>query len=54
VEISRALSGEKTPKQALDDAAKAWTEILNRLGKENQKKMYQELVKGWRAAGLWE
>ncbi|MCD6156292.1 MAG: sugar ABC transporter substrate-binding protein [Candidatus Atribacteria bacterium] len=53
VELTRALAGEKTPEQALNDAAAAWRDILNRFGKEQQKKLYQELVAGWRAAGLW-
>lgn len=53
VELTRALAGEKTPEQALNDAAAAWQDILNRFGKEQQKKLYQELIAGWRAAGLW-
>ncbi len=53
VAISQALSGEKDPKTALDGAAQTWREILERFGKEQQKALYQELVEGWRAAGLW-
>lgn len=53
VAITKALSGELDPKSALDEAAKAWKEILERFGKEEQKALYQELVKGWKAAGLW-
>jgi len=54
VNIIRALEGEKSAQKALDDAAKEWEGITARFGLEKQRKLYQGLVAGWRAAGLWE
>ncbi len=54
VNITRALTGEKSSKEALDEAAKEWENITARFGVEKQRKLYRELVAGWRAAGLWE
>ena len=51
-EIGKALSGEISAKAALDAVAKEWKEITKRFGIEKQKKLYQELVRGWREAGL--
>ena len=42
--LSAAMAGEKTPQQALDDTAKAWEEITNRLGREKILKQYQEAI----------
>jgi multiple sugar transport system substrate-binding protein len=53
VALTKALAGELDPKSALDEAAQAWRDILERFGKEQQKALYQELVKGWKAVGLW-
>lgn len=52
--ITEALTGAKSPKQALDEAAREWNKITDRFGRERQLKLYQELVAGWREAGLWE
>jgi multiple sugar transport system substrate-binding protein len=46
VEISRAVAKEINPQQAMDNVAKAWEEITNRLGRENQLKQYRDAV-GW-------
>jgi len=54
VNITKALTGEKSSKQALDDAAKEWENITARFDVEKQRKLYQKLIAGWRAAGLWE
>lgn len=40
--ISEALTGQKSPQEALDDAAAAWNEITDRLGREAQLKAYRD------------
>ena len=42
--LSAAMSGEKTAKEALDDTAKVWEEITDRLGRERILKQYQEAI----------
>lgn len=54
LEITKALAGKKSAEDALNAAAKEWQKINEEFGLEKQKRMYQELVKGWRAAGLWD
>ncbi len=44
--VQRAVSGEATSQQALEEAAKAWTGITNKLGLEQQKKLYRRSVMG--------
>ena len=46
VEISRAVAGETSPQEALNNVAKAWNEITDRLGRENQLQQYRSAV-GW-------
>lgn len=45
--LSAAMSGAKTPQQALDDTAAAWEGVTDRLGREKQLKAYQEAI-GWK------
>lgn len=52
--IMKAIAGESSAKDALDAAAEEWEDITARFGTDKQKDLYQTLVKGWRAAGLWE
>jgi multiple sugar transport system substrate-binding protein len=42
VRVSAALAGQTQPKPALDDCAKAWEQITERFGRDNQKKSYAE------------
>jgi multiple sugar transport system substrate-binding protein len=42
--LSAAMSGEKTAKQALDDTAKTWQEITDRLGRDKQLQLYQTAI----------
>ncbi len=42
--LSAAMSGEKTAKEALDDTAKVWEEITDRLGRDRILKQYQEAI----------
>jgi multiple sugar transport system substrate-binding protein len=45
--LSAAMSGAKTPKQALDDTAAGWEGVTNRLGRDKQLKAYQSAI-GWK------
>lgn len=45
--LSAAMSGSKTPQQALDDTAAAWEQITDRLGRDQQLKNYQAAI-GWK------
>lgn len=45
--LSAAMSGAKTPQQALDDTAAAWEQVTDRLGRDKQLKAYQEAI-GWK------
>ena len=40
-ELAIAVAGEKTPQQALDDAAKAWDKITDEIGREKQIELYR-------------
>jgi multiple sugar transport system substrate-binding protein len=53
VQLMKAIAGETTAKAALDAAAREWDAITDRLGRDDQRSLYQSLVKGWREAGLW-
>lgn len=44
VGVSRAVAGEVSPKEALDEVAKAWNEITNRRGRESQLKQYRASI----------
>ena len=46
IAVQRALAGELSPKEALDEAAQEWEKITERLGREEQKKKY------WAAMGI--
>jgi multiple sugar transport system substrate-binding protein len=47
VELNRALLGEISAQEALDNAARAWEEITDRLGRENQLAQYRASVGSW-------
>ena len=46
-ELHRALVGEISAQEALDNAARAWEEITDRLGRENQLAQYRASVGSW-------
>lgn len=52
--INRALSGEMTPKAALDAAAKEWEQITKKLGAAKQKEIYLKAVETWKSLGIWK
>ncbi|MEM8752360.1 MAG: hypothetical protein AAGF90_05235, partial [Pseudomonadota bacterium] len=49
--ISRAISGELTSQQALDEAAEEWVQIVQKLGIDSQKAQYKNFLDGARALG---
>ncbi len=49
--VTRALSGELGAKAALDGAAADWKDITQRLGVEQQRKIYQTVLETWRQLG---
>ncbi len=49
--ISKAISGELTSQQALDEAAEEWVKIVQKLGIDSQKSQYKNFVDGARALG---
>jgi len=44
VGVSRAVAGEVSPQEALDEVAKAWNEITDRRGRANQLKQYRASI----------
>jgi multiple sugar transport system substrate-binding protein len=51
-EISAALTGEKSAQQALDDAAKEWDNITERLGRDQQLQYWSQQFKALQARGI--
>jgi multiple sugar transport system substrate-binding protein len=52
--VSKAISGEADPKKALDEAAKAWNDITNRLDKGKQTKLWRAALKTYAELGLYK
>jgi len=42
--VSKALSRQASPQEALDEAAREWDGITDRLGRDNQKKLYRQSI----------
>ena len=42
--ISKAVSGQLTSQQALDEAAEEWVKIVQKLGIDNQKRQYENFL----------
>jgi multiple sugar transport system substrate-binding protein len=51
-EIGLALVGQKTPEQALNDAAKAWDEITDRFGRDQQKAQWTAQYDAMKELGI--
>ncbi len=49
--ISKAISGDLTSQQALDEAAEEWVKIAQKLGLDSQKAQYKNFIDGARALG---
>lgn len=54
IQISRAVAGEVSAKEALDIVAAEWKKILEERGIEEQKKLYAEYLKSGREFGYWK
>ncbi len=50
--VQKALAGEETPEQALAAAATEWNAITDKLGRENQVKLWQQALESYKALGL--
>ncbi len=42
--ISKALSGQSSAKEALDEAAKSWNSITDKIGRNSQKRLYRSSI----------
>lgn len=42
--VSQAMAGQKTPQQALDEVAKQWNDILDKVGKDKVRDAYAKVV----------
>lgn len=51
-EISAAIAGKKSPREALNDAVNAWNEITNRFGIEQQKEYWKAQYDAMKAKGI--
>ena len=51
-EINVALVGDKQPQQALDDAARAWQEITDRFGRDQQKALWTKQYDALKKLGI--
>jgi len=49
--ISKAIVGELTSQQALDEAAEEWVQIVQKLGIDKQKAQYKNFIDGARSLG---
>ena len=49
--ISKAVNGQLTSQQALDEAAEEWVKIVQKLGIDRQKRQYSNFLKGARKLG---
>jgi multiple sugar transport system substrate-binding protein len=52
LEVNRALAGEITPQEALDNVAAKWNEITDTLGRDNQIAVWKQALDSYRALGL--
>lgn len=44
IHIQRALTGEESPQEALDNAAEKWRQTVDELGRESQREQYMEFL----------
>ena len=49
--IQKAIAGQLTSQQALDEAAEEWVQIVQKLGIDSQMSQYANFVKGARSLG---
>ena len=44
IHIQRALTGEESPQEALDNAAEKWRQTVETLGRESQREQYMQFL----------
>ena len=49
--LSKAVSGELTSEQALEEASEEWVKIAQKLGLDSQKRQYKNFIDGARKLG---
>ena len=52
--VQKALTGEETPEDALAAAASEWDAITDKMGRENQVKLWKDALESYKALGLIE
>ena len=50
--VNKAISGQEDPAKALNDAAKAWDDITNKLNKKHQIELWRAALKQYKSLGL--
>jgi len=53
ISIQRALAGQVSAKQALDDTAKQWADIVKKRGRKDQIRLYGMHVQAMKNLGMW-
>jgi multiple sugar transport system substrate-binding protein len=54
IHVQRAIAGQETPKQALDNVAEKWRTTVDELGRESQTQAYQQFIEKAREFGYVE
>jgi multiple sugar transport system substrate-binding protein len=52
--VNKALAGEETPQVALDNAAKEWNAITDKLGRDKQLQFWTQALQGYKSVGMWK
>ena len=50
--MNKAISGQEDPAKALNDAAKAWDDITNKLDRKHQTQLWRNALKQYKSIGL--
>jgi len=50
--VNKAISGQEDPAKALNDAAKAWDNITNKLDRKHQIQLWGAALQQYRSIGL--
>jgi multiple sugar transport system substrate-binding protein len=50
--VNKAISGQEDPAKALNDAAKAWDDITNKLDKKHQTELWRAALQQYKSIGL--
>lgn len=53
IQTSKFVAGQVGVDEMLENVEEEWKSIVQDLGKESQKKAYQNVVSAWKEAGLW-